>query len=179
MLIRTPRLILREFTADDWRAMHAYQQDPAYLRFYDRERVDEDDARALVGAFVGWQAEEPRARVQLAVTRAETGEVIGNVGLRRESADAPLADMGYELAPAHWGRGYATEAARALLDWGFVQGRLARVHAHCIAENAASAGVLRKLGFREEGRLRAHQWIRGQPHDVLLFGILRDEWDRG
>lgn len=177
MRLHTARLTLREFTADDWHAMHAYQQEPAYLRFYDRERVDEDDARALVGAFRSWGAEEPRARVQLAITLRETGELIGNVGLRRETAEARVAEMGYELAPAHWGRGYATESARALVDWGFDDAGLARVHAHCIAENTASAGVLRKLGFREEGRLRAHQWIRGRPHDVLLFGLLRGEWD--
>jgi [ribosomal protein S5]-alanine N-acetyltransferase len=117
-----------------------------------------------------------RARVQLAVTLASTGELIGNVGLRRDRAEEPVADHGYEIAPEHWGRGYATEASRALLDWGFSVWDLARAHAHCVAENAASAAVLRRVGMREEARLREHVHFRGTAWDVLLFGLLREEW---
>lgn len=177
MILRTPRLILREFTADDWAATHAYQQDPRYLRYYDRERVTEREAQAFVYSFILWQGEHPRSKAQLAITLAKGGELIGNVGLRRDAAGDPVADMGYELSPTHWGRGFATEAVRALVGWGFGEWEgLERIHAHCIAENEASARVLRKAGLREEARLRDHQWFKGRFWDVVFFGMMRGEW---
>jgi ribosomal-protein-alanine N-acetyltransferase len=176
MILRTERLVLREFAPEDWAAAHRYQSDPRYLRFYDHEEMPEKASQGMVNAFVVWQLEPVRSRVQLAVTLADTGELIGNVGVRRDAPGEPVADHGYEIAPAHWGRGYATEAARALLDWGFGVWGLERVHAHCIAENEASAAVLRRLGFRQEARLRDHERFKGRCWDVLLFGLLREEW---
>ena len=176
VILRTPRLVLREFTPDDWVATHAYHQDPRYLRFYDRERITERDSQSFVAAFLLWQEEQVRCRVQLAVMLAEDGALIGNVGVRRDAPGEPVADAGFELDPRFWGRGYATEAARALVDWGFGVWGLERVHAHCIADNEASAAVLRRLGMREEARLRDHEHFRGRAWDVLLFGILRSEW---
>jgi [ribosomal protein S5]-alanine N-acetyltransferase len=180
VILRTPRLILREFTADDWAATHAYHQDPRYLRYYDRERVTERQTQSFVYTCIVWQGEQPRSKYQLAITLAKTGELIGNIGLRRESASDPLADMGYELSPTHWGRGFATEAARAMIGWGFAEwAGLERIHAHCIAENEASARVLLRAGLRQEARLRDHQWFKERFWDVVLFGLLRAEWSGG
>jgi [ribosomal protein S5]-alanine N-acetyltransferase len=176
VILRTERLLLHEFAPEDWAATHAYQSDPRYLRFYEREEVTERQAQGMVNAFVLWQLEPVRSRVQLAVTLAATGELIGNVGVRKADPAEPVADHGYEIAPACWGRGYATEASRALLDWGFGVWGLERVHAHCIAENTASAAVLRRVGFRQEACLRDHERFKGRCWDVLLFGLLREEW---
>lgn len=176
MILRTERLVLREFEPEDWAPTHAYHNDPRYLRYYEREAVTERETQGFVSVFLLWQEEAVRSRVQLAVTLAGSGELIGNVGLRRHTPEEPVADHGYELDPAHWGRGYATEASRAMLEWGFGTWGLERVHAHCIAENAASAAVLRRVGMREEARLREHERFRGRCWDVLLFGMLRDEW---
>ena len=70
--------------------------------------------------------------------------------------------MGYELAPRYWGCGYATEAAAALLAFGFRELKLHRVWAQCIAENTASAHVLEKIGMRQEGRLREQERMQGR-----------------
>ncbi|HEX2080586.1 MAG TPA: GNAT family protein [Longimicrobium sp.] len=179
MILQTERLILREFTAGDWQAVFAYQNDPLYLRYYEHDSVTEQQAQAFVYRFITWQGEKPRSRVQLAVTLAETGEVIGNVGVRREAPGEPLADMGFELSPARWGRGYATEAARAMVELAFGDWGLDRVHAHCIADNTGSARVLEKAGLRREARLREHQYFKGRYWDVLIYGILRGEWEAG
>jgi ribosomal-protein-alanine N-acetyltransferase len=177
LILRTERLVLREFTADDWPATLAYENDPRYLRFYERDGVTERQCQALIYQFILWQGEQPRARAQLAITLAATGELIGNVGLRRETAQEPLADMGFELSPDHWGRGYATEAARAMVDWGFGEWGLDRVHAHCVSENAASARVLERVGMRLEARLRDHQRFKGRFWGLSLYGLLRAEWE--
>lgn len=174
----TPRLRLREFTPDDVPGVLAYQRDPLYLRYYEGDDRTMEQVRDLVGQFVAWQADAPRFRWQMAVEWRETGEMIGNVGLRRMGARSPEADLGYELAPAWWGRGIATEAAEAMLRFGFETQRLDRIHAHCVLDNEGSARVLEKIGLRREGILREHEQFKGRWWDVQLFGILREEWEQ-
>lgn len=177
MILRTERLVLREFTAADWPAVFAYENDPRYLRFYDADAITERQCQALVYQFILWQGEQPRIKAQLAITLAESGEVIGNVGVRRDAPGEVLADVGFELAPEQWGHGYATEAARALVDWAFTEWGLQRVHAHCVSENTASARVLERVGMRPEARLREHRFFKGRFWDLSLYGMLREEWE--
>jgi RimJ/RimL family protein N-acetyltransferase len=99
-----------------------------------------------------------------------TGQLIGNCGVRRDSVDTLEDDMGYELDPNHWGKGYATEAARAALHFGFTQVNLHHISAQCVADNTGSAHVLEKLGMQQEGRLRENLYYKGRWWDTLLYG---------
>ena len=114
MEIITERLRLREFVADDWRAVLAYHSDPRYQRFYELTGQTEQGARDFVAMFLAQQRAQPRLKFQLAVTLKATGELIGNCGARLKTAGAREADIGYELNPEFWGNGYASEAARAM-----------------------------------------------------------------
>ena len=174
--ITTERLILREFVLDDWPAVLAYQQDPRYLEFYPFITRTESDAKEFVQWFLDEQAESPRRRFQLAVVLQEIRELIGNVGIRRKPENEWEADIGYEIAPEHWRRGYATEAGAALIEHGFSEMGLHRISSWCIADNGASARVLQKLGLREEGRLRENEFFKNRWWDTLVFGLLKDEW---
>lgn len=176
MQLTTERLILRDFVADDWRDVLEYQSDPAYLRYYAWEERRPEEVQAFVAMFLGHQAEEPRIKYQFAIVLPETGRVIGNCGVRRRSVEARDGDMGYELAPLYWGRGYATEAARAVVAFGFEQLRLHRISAWCIAENVASARVLKRLGMRQEGHFRENEWFKGRYWDSLVYAMLDREW---
>jgi ribosomal-protein-alanine N-acetyltransferase len=89
------------------------------------------------------------------------------------------ASLGYGVAPAYWGRGYVTEAARALVAAGFRELRLHRVTATCQPENTGSARVLEKLGMTREGHLRRHVWQRDRWRDSYLYAVLEDEWPAG
>jgi RimJ/RimL family protein N-acetyltransferase len=93
-----------------------------------------------------------------------------------QSADAQEADIGYEFAPAYWGQGYATEAAQAIMAFGFTELKVHRIWSWCIAENVGSARVMEKLGMRQEGRLRENEWIKGRWWDTLVYGVLDYEW---
>ena len=176
MHLTTERLALREFREEDWPDVLAYQSDPRYLRFYDWSHRSADDVRVFVRRFVEHSQAQPRLKYQLAITLRSDRRLIGNVGIRMDHAEALEADIGYELAPEHWGRGYATEAARAILRFGFEQLKLHRISAWCIAENTASAHVLEKIGMQLEGRLREREWIKGRWCDALTFAILDREW---
>ena len=189
MRIETARLVLREFIEEDWAAVLAYQSDPRYLRFYAWEGRTEGEVRAFVGMFIAHQAAQPRSKFQLAIeTRAE-GRLIGNCGVRLAAPGATIAEIGYELNPDEWGQGYATEAARAIVAFGFAAFPLRRIWASCVVENAASANVLAKLGMRRAPRLRERQYFRrAYPQERLTneadgftwedWMVTRERWQR-
>jgi RimJ/RimL family protein N-acetyltransferase len=176
MELITERLILREFKKEDWPDVLAYQADPRYLRYYEWTERTPGAVQEFVQMFLCQQQEQPRTRFQLAVTLKSDRQLIGNCGIRIQSIDAHEGDIGYELSPQHWGQGYATEAARAVVQFGFTELRLHRIWASCIADNVGSARVLEKLGMRLEGRLRDKEHFKGRWWDTLLYAILDDEW---
>lgn len=178
MKLKTERLILRDFTADDWPAVLAYQSHPDYLRYNAWTHRTPEDVQAFVAMFIRHQEQNPRFKFQLAVVLKETGQLIGNCGIRKPSVDSRVGDIGYEFAPEHWGKGYATEAARAVVDYGFSALRLHRIWASCVADNTGSAHVLEKVGMRLEGRLRDNEYFKDRWWDTLIFGMLESEWHR-
>jgi RimJ/RimL family protein N-acetyltransferase len=126
--------------------------------------------------FLDQQRVEPRLKYQLALTLKSNQHLIGNCGIRLESADAHEGDIGYELSPQYWGLGYATEAAQAIVNFGFTELKLHRIWSWCIAENTVSARVLQKLGMQLEGRLRDKEYFKGRWWDTLVFSVLEPEW---
>lgn len=104
------------------------------------------------------------------------GELIGAVGLQLDPENRQ-AELGYWIGRPYWGRGFATEAAGAALRYGFEDLGLNRIHAHHFAHNEASGRVLGKIGMQREGRRRQHAVKWGRAADVLLYGILRCDWE--
>jgi RimJ/RimL family protein N-acetyltransferase len=176
MELHTLRLLLREFVSADWPAVLAYQRDPRYLQFYEWADRTPGDAQRFVQRFLDQQEELPRRKFQFALVLKETGHLIGNCGIRQASVEAQEADIGYELSPVYWGHGYATEATRAIVQFGFVELKVHRIWSWCIADNVASAHVLEKLGLNLEGRLREKEYFKGRWWDVLVYSILENEW---
>ena len=86
------------------------------------------------------------------------------------------AEVGYIIHPEAQGQGVATEAARALLAFGFEDVGLHRIYARCDARNAASARVMQRLGMREEAHLREHAHFKGRWDEELIYAILDREW---
>lgn len=179
MLYQTERLALREFTESDWAAVQAYQSTPAYQRFYPEVGVSEDDARAFVSRFLAWQRETPRWRYQWAVLLRRSNRLVGNCGLRLSAPGSREAEIGCELAPEQWGRGYPLEAGRLLLGIGFEELGLHRVYAQCVADNVDAICLAERLGLRQEGRLRENVRIDGRWCDTLIYGMLEQEWKEG
>jgi len=116
-------------------------------------------------------------QVRRAITLRTDGRLIGGIGLAVDEQHQH-AELGYWLGISYWGNGYATEAARAMLHYGFETLGLQRVFALHFAHNPASGRILQKLGMRHEGCQREHilKWERFV--DIELYGILRKEWER-
>jgi len=177
MKLETERLVLRDFVKDDWEAVLAYQSDPLYLRYNTWTARTPDAVQGFVGWFMNHQIQEPRIKFQLAMILKSTNQLIGNCGVRVNKVDDVEADIGYELNPKYWNYGYATEAAHAIVDFGFRHFGVHRIWADCVADNEGSAHVLEKLGMKLEGRLREKAYFKGRWWDALIYAILADEWE--
>jgi RimJ/RimL family protein N-acetyltransferase len=129
----------------------------------------EQDARAFLEL-----VKEPD-KLWLAITLRADGRQIGGIGLRLERQHQH-AELGYWLGVPYWGRGYATEAAREVLRYGFEDLGLHRIFASHFKHNPASGTILKKLGMRYEGCQREHLRKWDQFVDSELYGILRREW---
>jgi len=170
------RLVLREFQPSDVEAVHAYAGDPLVTRYMAWGPNELEETRAFVEQAMRLARDEPRMTYELAVTLRGTGELIGGIGLRVHSVEHRNGDIVYLLRRDRWGRGYAAEAARLLLHFGFDRLGLHRIWATCDPENAPSIRVLQKIGMQWEGRIRHQYLVRGRWRDSELYAILEDEW---
>lgn len=172
----TERLSLRELRLDDAAAVADGAGDKRVARYLIQvpSPYPVALARRWVTARIAWW-DEGRG-VTLAITRrTQTRQLLGTVSLRKFSRDR-RAELGYWLSASAWNFGFATEACRALVDFGFRELGLARIYAQVLSGNAGSEHVLDKLGMTREGAKRSHIKKGKKLHDVVLYGILRDEW---
>ncbi|NEA40210.1 GNAT family N-acetyltransferase [Streptomyces sp. SID11385] len=173
--LRTSRLLVRRFRPEDASALAAYRTLPEVARYQGWSApVTEDEARRLVREFTAADPDAP-GWFQYAVEERESGVLVGDVGVRLD-ANGMQADLGFTLAPAAQGRGYATEAVRAVLGDLFERRGLRRVSAVCDARNHASARLLERVGFRREGMRPAYTWLKGEWTDDVLYGLLAEWW---
>lgn len=110
-----------------------------------------------------------------AITLHNTKELIGSIGLT-VNREHKKAELGYWIGKPFWNKGYATEAAEAMLKFGFEDLGLERIHANYFARNTASGKVMEKLGMQHEGTLRKDIKKWGKFEDIKIFGILKSEY---
>lgn len=136
------------------------------------------DVESWLEWIVGHARAPGRTNYRFAVELIESAELIGSTRIDVESNHDHFASLGYALAQAHWGRGYATEAATLALGFGFGELGLHRVEAITEPENARSLRVLEKLGMCMEGRLKERLRANDSWRDAILYAITEDEWRR-
>jgi RimJ/RimL family protein N-acetyltransferase len=105
-----------------------------------------------------------------------TKRLIGGCGIHVSNPENREGWIGYCLNRHFWGKGYATETARALTDFGFKNLGLHRIFATCDPANTGSRHVLEKVGMKREGQIREHKWAKGKWRDSLLHSVLEQEW---
>jgi RimJ/RimL family protein N-acetyltransferase len=173
--IRTARLLLRPYLPGDVDAVYAYYRLPQTPRYLDGAPLSRSAVKAMVTRRIGSSAlagvgEALNLVVELAQPRTTVGDCV--LFWRGQGQ----AEIGYVFNPAHHGRGYATEAAQALLRLGFESLGMHRIAARCDARNTASARVMERAGMRREAHLVQNQYLKGEWTDELIYAILRSEW---
>jgi ribosomal-protein-alanine N-acetyltransferase len=172
--IETPRLRLRKPVLEDADVIfRQYAQDSEvtkYLTWYPNRSVAEtrEFVRSCIAA---WEAEKS---FQWAIIQKNRNHAIGMIGFR---PDGHKWELGYVLTRAYWGKGYMTEAVKALVDWALKQSEIYRVWAVCDLENRASSRVMEKAGMTKEGVLRrwsVHPNISEEPRDSYCYSIIKN-----
>jgi len=172
----TSRLALREFTDQDLPWIHAYASDPFTTQYMSWGPNTLEETQNFLGHCLSSQRTEPRTDYEWAITLS-SGESIGGCGIGITNISARQGYLGYILARQYWGQGYGTEAARAVVEFGFIHLRLHRIWADCDVDNRASVHILEKVGMSREGRLRHHRWKGGSWRDSFVYAILEEEWE--
>lgn len=146
--IVTERLRLRRSRPEDAEAISAYRSDPDVHRYQGWERTDPAGVRAEIREMGGRAPGEPGGWVQLSVEGRDTGMLVGDVGLSPSDGEPGVIKVGYTVAPAFQGRGYATEAVDALVDYAFEELGADVVRAYASVDNVPSVRVAEKVGMR-------------------------------
>jgi RimJ/RimL family protein N-acetyltransferase len=183
VVLETERLVLRRFTLDDVDALVELDSDPEVTRFITNGAATpraEVEERVLL-RFLRYYEVYPGYGFWAVIGRA-TGDFLGWFHLRPKP-DHPIPDepeLGYRLRRAAWGKGYATEGSRALIDRAFTELGARRVFAETMAVNAASRRVMEKAGLRLVRTFHADWPVRipGDEHGEVEYAITREEWER-
>ena len=165
---------LRPLRAADADALYAYLRDPAVTELTSYPVVSVPMVEALIERHLSrWSAGELS---KWAVALRHDNRVVGTCGFNEWSPAHRWAELAYDLAQAHWGKGLMRQAVAAVLQWTFRQDQVDRVHAFVRIDNRRSERLLERSGFVREGCLRSYRVCRGQPHDFYVYGLLRSDW---
>lgn len=175
MTLTTDRLILREIVASDWEEIYRMQNDPEYREFNPWEDQSDEKIKLLVKRFLDWQQENPQKNYQFIIEN-DDGDFIGSTGIHSVHLKHRDGEFGIRLCPSCWGKGFASEAAQKMLNFGFNELNLHRIAVETIANNLPAIDLCNRLGMKYEGRFREHKRRNGRWYDSLRFAILDHEW---
>jgi ribosomal-protein-alanine N-acetyltransferase len=172
-ILRTSRLTMRPFTPDDAGVVQRLAGVPevALTTMSIPYPYEDGMAEAWISTHQDkWHAKES---LTLAITVSVDG-LVGAAGLELNMSHW-RGELGYWIARDHWNQGYATEAAVALIKYGFDELKLNRIQARYFSRNLASGRVMEKAGMKYEGLLRQYALVRGEFEDVLVYSILSSD----
>jgi RimJ/RimL family protein N-acetyltransferase len=175
--VQTDRLLLRPFAVTDFDALLAIQSRADVARFLYWDPRTAAEVRETLDTKVRATAIVAEGdNLSLAAVLRESDQLIGDCSLLWASAEHRQAEIGFAFHPDHHGRGYATEAAQALLALAFDGLRAHRVIGRLEARNTASARVLERLGMRKEAHLVENEHVTGEWQSEVVYAQLEREW---
>ncbi|RZQ54494.1 GNAT family N-acetyltransferase [Pseudoalteromonas phenolica] len=174
MEFTTKRLIIRLLKVSDLEAVLAHRSDPFTSRFIGKPATLADAQARIAQAQLPWKGKEGE-RLILAIECKESGLLLGELMFKFVSVEHQCGEIGYRLAGKYQGKGYAFEAANALIKEVFTQFKLNKLNAICAVDNIASWKLMEKLGMKREGRLRNNLMLPSGTTDCFTYGVLKHE----
>lgn len=176
-VIETPRLRLRKLSMRDAGDMFEYASVPEVAEHvvWEHHRNISDSMHYL--RIVTQQYEDGQP-APWAIVHKELGKMIGTIGYHRWSVNDKHAEVGYALSKTYWNNGYVTEVFKEVIRFGFEKMGLNRVEATCKLLNTASEKVMIKCGLKFEGILRQRLFAKSEFHDLKIFSITGNEWEK-
>ncbi|MBS4211800.1 MULTISPECIES: GNAT family N-acetyltransferase [Neobacillus] len=176
-ILETKRLQLIKLTHRHVDSLFEIFSRDEVTRFYGTDRFTlPAEAMKLIDLFQ--KNYQDKRGIRWGIKLKENQKIIGTIGLNNLQLKNKRAEIGYELNPAYWRKGYATEAIREVLQFSFTQMDLYRIGAIVYPENVASVNLLQKMGFTKEGILRGYMHQSNHIHDTYVLSILKPEWEK-
>ena len=169
-------IYLTEMKEDYLMDIHAYASNAEVCKYQPWGPNSIDDSKAYLEEVLAEAGKEIRTRYVFAVLEKLNDEMIGAGELFNIDFANKTGEVGYIINPNFWGKGIATEVAKALLEFGFKKLELNRIYATCDVRNTASEIVLKKVGMKREGLLRENILLKDRWRDSLLYSVLSREW---
>ena len=178
MNLTSKRLFLQETDWDDLSIIHALHCEPKVEEFNTIGIPGNPEmTRAIIAGPIEDRLNRTRSKFEWTIRpKKKEAEVLGTVGLSLAAPRFRSGEIHYSIFPDYWGQGYAFEAVRAVVKFGFKKLGLHRIHAGVAVTNARSINLLEKLGMQCEGRSREILPIRGEWVDNYRYAILEDEF---
>jgi RimJ/RimL family protein N-acetyltransferase len=174
--IITQRLALRDLEANDGPRIFSYHRRPEVSEFQSWGTESVDVVQSFIRSLATMQPGTPGKWYQVGIYLLDGGKLVGDCGFRTLTDDPEQVEIGMTLAPEFQGQGFATEAARALLDYLFVTLDKHRVFGSVDPRNVSSLKLLERLGMRKEAHFVKSLRFRGEWVDDMIFALLAEEW---
>lgn len=172
MQLQTERLILRAYKKEDWERVHIYGSDADFSKYELWGPNTLEDTHKFINEMIEQTQSNPRYKYDFAVCLKENNLLIGGCGIRRETELSQVANLGWAIHPEFQKKGYATEAAKALIDFGLRQLKLSVIYAICDTRNAASFKVMEKLGMMRVGFITGTKEVKGHIRDTFRYELI-------
>jgi ribosomal-protein-alanine N-acetyltransferase len=170
-VLETERLVLRELTEYDAKVIFSILSNTKVTRYYGKETFkDIEEAKEFIHYFK--QKFYEKRGLRWGIEIKETKQLIGTIGLDAWLPKQRRAEIGYEIHPEYWKKGYATESALKIISFGFNSLELIRIGAVVFPENESSLKLLQKIGFQKEGILRDYIYQDGISNDTYVYSII-------
>jgi len=173
-MLQGERVLLRPLRRADTEILHAYWSDLGMSTRASNRPPRTYTVEATQAMFDDFAKQESMVRFVIEVD----GEVVGDCSLHDIDTHNRTCEVGISIGRPHWSRGYGQESLRLLVDFAFKHHNMHRVALEVLADDPRAVTCYRKVGFIEEGRLRQRDWRAGTYHDVLIMGILYEEWSK-
>ncbi|KAB2328896.1 GNAT family N-acetyltransferase [Bacillus mesophilum] len=172
MNIKTSRLLIRHFHSKDWQAVYEYTSDRQVMKYIPEGVFTEEDVKAFINKNRDGEAK------YFPVVLMEEDLLIGHMVFHQYFGEHTY-EIGWVFNPKYYSNGYASEAAKAILEYGFENMKLHRIIATCQPENIASYRVMEKIGMRREGHFKKCIPNGSEWWDEYYYAVLAEEWNKG
>lgn len=173
--LESERITLRDIEEKDWRDVHKYASQSIVCKYQSWGPNTKEESRDFVKKVIEDAKIEPRSRFVFAVLDKKDHQMIGSGEINIRDFTNRIGEIAYIINPDYWGKGFATEVANLLIEFGFKEFHLHRIFATCDPRNSGSTKVLERVGMTREGKIRENLLIKNEWRDSFLYSILEQE----
>jgi len=174
MIFSTKRLIIREFKPSDLEAIHSYASLEHVVQYQAWGPNTLEETKSFLENAISYINQKPRFNYELCITLKDSEEQIGGCGIFIKKENPTIAMLGYTLNPDFWKKGYATEATKGLVEFGFQNLKLKTIQATCDVKNIGSRKVLERNEFQLLEIIENHSMQKGKLRSSFLFDLERN-----